>query len=67
MERDEWQRAAWRVTVAQTLDARSLLFVDEMGINTSLSPIYGWAKKGQRAYCSVPRNLKARTPRCSPA
>jgi transposase len=44
------------VTVAQTLDARSLVFVDEMGTNTSLSPIYGWAKKGQRAHCSVPRN-----------
>jgi transposase len=29
---------------------------DEMGTNTSLSPIYGWAKKGERAYCSVPRN-----------
>lgn len=56
LERDEWQRAAWRVTVAQTLDARSLVFVDEMGTNTSLSPIYGWAKKGQRAHCSVPRN-----------
>jgi transposase len=44
------------MTVAQTLDARSLVFVDEMGTNTSLSPIYGWAKKGERAYCSVPRN-----------
>ena len=44
------------MTVAQTLDARSLVFVDEMGTNTSLAPIYGWAKKGQRAYCSVPRN-----------
>jgi hypothetical protein len=42
--------------VAQTLDSRSLVFVDEMGTNTSLSPIYGWAKKGERAYCSVPRN-----------
>jgi transposase len=56
MERDEWQRAAWRVTVAQTLDARSLVFVDEMGTNTSLSPIYGWAKKGERARCAVPLN-----------
>jgi transposase len=56
MERDEWRRAAWRVTVAQTLDARSMVFVDEMGTNTSLSPLYGWSKKGQRAYCSVPRN-----------
>ena len=42
--------------VAQSLDARSLVFVDEMGTNTSLSPIYGWSKKGQRAYGSVPRN-----------
>jgi transposase len=56
LERDEWRRAAWRVTVAGTLDARCLVFVDEMGTNTSLSPIYGWAKKGHRAYGSVPRN-----------
>jgi hypothetical protein len=27
-----------------------------MGTNTSLSPFYAWAKKGERAYCSVPRN-----------
>ena len=56
MERDEWQRAAWRVMVARSLDARSLLFVDEMGTNISLAPLYGWAKKGRRARCSVPRN-----------
>jgi transposase len=56
LERDEWKRAAWRVMVGQSLDARSLVFVDEMGTNVSLSPIYGWAKKGQRAHCSVPRN-----------
>lgn len=42
--------------VAQSLDSRSLVFVDEMGTNTSLSSIYGWAKKGERAYCAVPRN-----------
>jgi transposase len=56
LERDEWRRAAWRVRVAQTQDARSLVFVDEMGTNTSLSPVYGWSKKGERARCSVPRN-----------
>jgi transposase len=44
------------VTVARALDARSLVFVDEMGTNTSLSPLYGWSKKGGRAYGSVPRN-----------
>ena len=42
--------------VAGTLDARRLVFVDEMGTNISLSRLYGWAKKGERAYCSVPRN-----------
>ena len=56
MERDEWLRAAWRVTVAEEIDARSLVFVDEMGTNISLSPLYAWAPKGERAYCSVPRD-----------
>ena len=42
--------------VARSLDARSLVFVDEMGTNTSLSPVYGWSKKGRRAHCSVARN-----------
>jgi transposase len=56
MERDGFARAAWKVTVARSLDARSLVFVDEMGTNTSLSPVYGWSKKGRRAHCSVPRN-----------
>jgi hypothetical protein len=32
------------------------VFVDEMGTNTSLSPLYGWSKKGQRVHGSVPRN-----------
>ena len=44
------------MTVARSLDARSLVFVDEMGTNTSLSPLYGWSKKGRRTHCSVPRN-----------
>jgi transposase len=49
-------RAAWKVMVAQSLDARSVVFVDEMGTNISLSPLYGWSRKGERANCSVPRN-----------
>ncbi len=56
LERDEWLRAAWRVLVAQPLDARRLVFVDEMGTNISLSSLYAWAPKGERAHCSVPRN-----------
>ena len=57
MERDEWLRAAWRVMVAREIASERLVFVDEMGTNTSLSPLYAWSKRGQRAHCSsVPRN-----------
>ena len=66
MERDEWQRAAWKVMVSGALDARSLVFVDEMGTNTSLSAVYGWSKKGERAYSARFPAVAARTPRCWP-
>src|SRR5215213_5690651 len=56
MERDEWLRAAWRVTVARETAAEQLVFVDEMGTNTSLHPLYAWSPRGERAHCSVPRN-----------
>ena len=39
-----------------TLDARRLVFVDEMGTNTSLGPIYAYSLRGHRAYAKVPRN-----------
>ncbi len=61
LERDEFLRCAWRVMVAQELDTRQLVFVDEMGTNISLTPVYAWAPKGQRAHCSVPRNRGANT------
>jgi DDE superfamily endonuclease len=47
--------------VAEQVEAKRLLFVDEMGTNTSLSALYAWAKKGHRAYWSVPRNRGANT------
>ena len=47
--------------VAEQVEAKRLVFVDEMGTNTSLSPVYAWARKGQRAYWSVPRNRGANT------
>jgi transposase len=61
LERDEFLRATWRVMVAEQVETERLVFVDEMGTNTSLSPVYAWAPKGQRAYCSVPRNRGANT------
>ena len=42
--------------VAEEIDACRLVFVDEIGTNTSFSPLYAWASKAERAYCSVPRN-----------
>jgi len=42
--------------VAQKVEAQRLVFVDEMGTNTSLSSLYAWAPKGRRALCSVPHN-----------
>jgi hypothetical protein len=56
LERDEFLRATWRVMVAEHVEAKRLVFVDEMGTNTSLSPVYAWSPKGKRAYWSVPRN-----------
>ncbi len=56
MERDEWRRAAWRVTVTKEINPKRLVFVDEMGTNTSLSVLRAWSRRGQRAYYSVPRN-----------
>ena len=42
--------------VAWHIDARRLVFVDEMGTNVSLSPLYAWSRKGERAFGSAPRN-----------
>jgi transposase len=55
-ERDEFLRAAWRALVAGEVDAERLVFVDEMGTNVSLSPLYAWSPKGKRAFGSAPRN-----------
>jgi transposase len=58
-ERDEFLRAAWRVMVAAAIRPERLVFVDEMGTNTSLAPLYAWSPKGERARCCVPRNWGA--------
>jgi transposase len=44
------------VTVSERSDPQRLIFVDEMGANTSLSPLRAWSRRGERAHCSVPRN-----------
>jgi hypothetical protein len=65
-ERDEFLRAAWRLMVAAEVHPERLVFVDEMGLHTSLAPLYGYAPKGERLCPKVPRNLKARTRRFCP-
>jgi transposase len=55
-ERDECQRVAWKVLVADQIEADRFVFVDEMGSNTSLYPLCGWSTTGERARCSVPHN-----------
>jgi transposase len=42
--------------VAGEVDAKRLVFVDEMGTNVSLSPLYAWSPKGKRAFGSSPCN-----------
>jgi transposase len=49
-------RAAWRALVSEALEAGRLVFVDEMGTNTSLAPLRGWSRRGERARLSAPRN-----------
>jgi len=55
-ERDEFLRAAWRLLVAGEIGAERLVFVDEMRANVSLSALYTWSRRGQRAFGSAPRN-----------
>jgi hypothetical protein len=55
-ERDEFLRLAWRQMVAGEVDAERLVFVDEMGANVSLSALYAWSRRGERAFGSTLRN-----------
>src|SRR5215217_3749361 len=42
--------------VAAEVDPERLVFVDEMGVHTSLAPLYGYSSKGERVRLQVPRN-----------
>ena len=49
-------RAAWRAEVSGSLQASRFVFVDEMGSNTSLSPLYGYSRVGERLRAEAPKN-----------
>jgi hypothetical protein len=42
--------------VMSSIDSERLVFVDECSTNTSLAPLYGWARRGERVHQKVPRN-----------
>jgi len=60
-EPDEFLRVAWRALVAEGIDAKRLVFVDEIGANVSLSVLYAWSCKGERASGSAPREARLYT------
>ncbi len=42
--------------VMSSIDSERFVFVDECSTNTSLAPLYGWARRGERVPQKVPRN-----------
>jgi transposase len=54
-ERDADARAAWWAETL-TLPIAQLVFVDETGTNTAMTPRCGWAPTGDRARGHAPRN-----------
>lgn len=54
-ERDEAVRVAWRATAA-LWDASRLVFVDESGTQTNMTPRTSRAPRGRRAVGAAPRN-----------
>jgi transposase len=59
-EQNPAAREAWHVRVQQ-IEASRLVFVDESGSNTALTPLYARAPKGARARAWVPRNRGCNT------
>lgn len=54
-ERDAVKRAAWWDETL-SVSVADLVFRDETGTNTAMTPRYGWAPSGARATGSAPRN-----------
>jgi transposase len=54
-ERDEEKRSAFRERL-RSVDPKRLVFVDESSTNVALTPRYGRAPKGERAFGKAPRN-----------
>jgi transposase len=46
--------------VSERVKQERFVFVDEMGANTSLFVLRAWSRRGERAYCSVPRKKQGK-------
>jgi transposase len=42
--------------VISSIEPKRFVFVEECSSNTSLAPLYGWSRKGERAHQKAPRN-----------
>jgi transposase len=42
--------------VMSSIDSERMVFVEECSTNTSLAPLYGWGRKGERVNQKAPRN-----------
>ena len=51
--RSAGQAAEYRAKVRR-IEAKRLVFVDETGVNTAMTPTHAWARRGERAKGSVP-------------
>ena len=47
------KRRRYRAKVRR-IEAKRLVFVDETGVNTAMTPTHAWARRGKRAEGSVP-------------
>jgi transposase len=45
----------------RTIEAKRLVFVDETGVTTAMTPAYAWAPRGERAVSSTPASWKSIT------
>jgi hypothetical protein len=66
-EREELLRATFRMMVMSAIDSERFVFVEECSSNTSLAPLYGSARKGERAHQKSPRNWGKNITLCSRA
>ncbi|MCD8128179.1 MAG: transposase, partial [Oscillospiraceae bacterium] len=54
------KREAWKQAISPEMIDR-LVFLDESGINTDMTPIYGWGKRANRVTDSAPLNTPKTT------